>query len=229
MANYTSTANVILSVNGKQAQQMLSSLEKNAKRLERQITAASKAGDKASMKKLQRELNQTNRLMDQLKGASASTERILSRLDKATPKELNKALRQLKNELNGIERGTAAWDAQIAKIKAVRAEIDNVNDAMREGDSLSDRVAEWLNKWQMALVAVGAAITGLVMAGRKAVNAYAEMEQEMANVRKFTGMEADEVAARNEEFKKVDTRTSREELNQLAQEILRDIYRRKIG
>lgn len=218
MANYTSTANVVLSVNGKQAQQMLSSLEKDAKRLERQIAAASKAGDKASMKKLQRELNQTNRLMDQLKGASASTERILSRLDKATPKELNKALRQLKNELNGIERGTAAWDAQIAKIKAVRAEIDSVNDAMREGDSLSDRVAEWLNKWQMALVAVGAAITGLVMAGRKAVNAYAEMEQEMANVCKFTGMEADEVAALNEEFKKIDTRTSREELNQLAQE-----------
>lgn len=218
MANYTSTANVVLSVNGKQAQQMLSSLEKDAKRLERQIAATSKAGDKASMKKLQRELNQTNRLMDQLKGASASTERILSRLDKATPKELNKALRQLKNELNGIERGTAAWDAQIAKIKAVRAEIDNVNDAMREGDSLSDRVAEWLNKWQMALVAVGAAITGLVMAGRKAVNAYAEMEQEMANVRKFTGMEADEVAVLNEEFKKMDTRTSREELNQLAQE-----------
>lgn len=218
MANYTSTANVVLSVNGKQAQQMLSSLEKDAKRLERQIAAASKAGDKASMKKLQRELNQTNRLMDQLKGASASTERILSRLDKATPKELNKALRQLKNELNGIERGTAAWDAQIAKIKAVKAEIDSVNEAMREQESFSDRFAEWLNKWQMALVAVGAAITGLVMAGRKAVNAYAEMEQEMANVRKFTGMEADEVAALNEEFKKMDTRTSREELNQLAQE-----------
>ena len=218
MANYTGTANVILSVNGKQAQKMLSQLEKDAQRLEKQIAKAATAGDKASMKKLQRELNQTNGIMDQLKGASASTERILSRLDKATPKELNKALRQLKNELNGIERGTAAWDAQIAKIKAVRAEIDNVNDAMREGDSLSDRVAEWLNKWQMALVAVGAAITGLVMAGRKAVNAYAEMEQEMANVRKFTGMEADEVAALNEEFKKMDTRTSREELNQLAQE-----------
>lgn len=218
MANYTSTANVVLSVNGKQAQQMLSTLERDAKRLEKQIAAAAKAGDKATMKKLQRELNQSNRLMDQLKGSSASVDNVLRRLDKATPKELNKALRQLKNELNGIERGTAAWDAQIAKIKAVKAEIDSVNEAMREQESFSDRFANWLNKWQMALVAVGAAITGLVMAGRKAVNAYAEMEQEMANVRKFTGMEADEVAALNEEFKKMDTRTSREELNQLAQE-----------
>lgn len=32
MANYTSTANVILSVNGKQAQKMLSQLEKDARR-----------------------------------------------------------------------------------------------------------------------------------------------------------------------------------------------------
>ncbi len=218
MANYTSTANVVLSVNGKQAQQMLSSLEKDAKRLEKQIEKAAKAGDKATMKKLQRELNATQRTMEQLKGSAATCEQVLHRLEKATPRELNKTLKQLKNELNGIERGTAAWDAQIEKIKAVKREIDNVNSAMREQESLSDRVMNWINKWQMALLAVGAAITGLVMAGRKAVSAYAEMEQEMANVRKFTGMSAEEVGALNEEFKMIDTRTSREELNQLAQE-----------
>lgn len=218
MANYTSTAQVVLSVNGKQAQQMLSSLEKDAKHLEKQIEKAAKASDKATMKKLQRELNATQRTMEQLKGSAATCEQVLHRLDKATPRELNKTLKQLKNELNGIERGTAAWDAQIEKIKAVKREIDNVNSAMREQQSLSDRVINWINKWQMALLAVGAAITGLVMAGRKAVNAYAEMEQEMANVRKFTGMSAEEVGALNEEFKKIDTRTPREELNQLAQE-----------
>lgn len=218
MANYTSKANVVLSVNGKQAQQMLAQLEKDARRLEKQIAAAATAGDKASLKKLQRELNQTNRMMDQLKGASASTERVLSRLDKATPKELNKALRQLKNELNGIERGTAAWDAHAAKIKAVKTEIDRVNETMREQKTLSDRVVDWINKWQVALVGVGAAITGLVMAGRKAVDAYAEMDQEMANVRKYTGMTAEQVETLNEKFKKMDTRTSREDLNKLAQE-----------
>lgn len=218
MANYTSTANVVLSVNGKQAEKMLAQLEKDARRLEKQIEKAATAGDKATMKKLQRELNSTRRMMDQLKGSSASVDNILRRLDKATPKELNKALRQLKNELNGIERGTAAWDAHVAKIKAVKAEIDRVNETMREQQSLSDRVMDWINKWQVALLAVGAAITGLVLAGRKAVNAYAEMEQEMANVRKFTGMSAEEVEALNEEFKKIDTRTPREELNQLAQE-----------
>lgn len=218
MANYTSTANVVLSVNGKQAQKMLSSLEKDAKRLEKQIAAAANAGDKATMKKLQRELRSTQRMMEQLKGASVAVDNTLRRLDKATPKELNKALRTLQQQLNGIERGSAAWDAQVAKIKAVKAELNKVNEEMRNQRSLGDRVADWLNKWQMAIVGVGAAVTGLVMAGRKAVNAYAEMEQEMANVRKYTGMSAEEVGVLNEEFKKIDTRTPREELNQLAQE-----------
>lgn len=218
MSNYNTTANVVLSVNGRQAQKVLSSLQEEAQKLERKLAKAASAGDKASMKKLQRELNSTNRLINQLQGSAATAEQVLRRLDKATPKELQKTLRQLRNELNGIERGTAAWDAHVAKIKAVKAEIERVNDTLAEQKSLSDRVMDWVNKWQMALVAVGAAITGLVMAGRKAVNAFAEMEQEMANVRKFTGMSAEEVSSLNEEFKKIDTRTPREELNQLAQE-----------
>jgi len=218
MSNYNTTANVVLSVNGRQAQKVLSSLQEEAQKLERKLAKAASAGDKASMKKLQRELNSTNRLINQLQGSAATAEQVLRRLDKATPKELQKTLRQLRNELNGIERGTAAWDAHVAKIKAVKAEIERVNMTLAEQKSLSDRVMDWVNKWQMALVAVGAAITGLVMAGRKAVNAFAEMEQEMANVRKFTGMSAEDVSSLNEEFKKIDTRTPREELNQLAQE-----------
>ena len=70
----------------------------------------------------------------------------------------------------------------------------------------------------MAVMAAAAAVTGLIMAGRKSVDAYAEMEQEEANVWKYTGMAAREVGALNEEFKKMDTRSSREQLNQYAQE-----------
>ena len=40
----------------------------------------------------------------------------------------------------------------------------------------------------------------------------------MANVRKYTGMAAEQVEALNEEFKKMDARSSRQQLNKLAQE-----------
>lgn len=108
MSNYNTTANVVLSVNGRQAQKVLSSLQEEAQKLERKLAKAASAGDKASMKKLQRELNSTNRLINQLQGSAVTAEQVLRRLDKATPKELQKTLRQLRNELNGIERGTAA-------------------------------------------------------------------------------------------------------------------------
>ena len=86
MANYTSTANVVLSVNGKQAQKMLATLEQAAQRLEKQIAKAATAGDKATMRKLQRELRQTQKAIDQIKGSAASVDNVLRRLDSASPK-----------------------------------------------------------------------------------------------------------------------------------------------
>lgn len=218
MANYTSTANVILSVNGKQAQKMLAQLEKDARRLEKQIAKATTAGDKATMKKLQRELKSTQRMMEQLKGSGASVDATLRRLDKASPKELNKALKLLQQQLNGIQRGTSAWDAQVAKIRAVKAELQKVNATLATQKSLWSRMNTWLNNAQTAIMAFAAAVTGLVMAGRKAVQSYADMEEQMANTIKYTRMTAAEVEELNEIFKGMDTRLAREQLNLLAQE-----------
>lgn len=218
MANYTTTANVVLSVNGKQAQKVLATLEQDAQRLEKQIAKAATAGDKATMRKLQRELRQTQKAIDQIKGSAASVDNVLRRLDSASPKELNRTLRTLQTQLNGIQRGTAAWDNHVAKIKAVKAEIARLNATMATQRSLWDRMNIWLNNCQTAILGIAAAITGLVMAGRKAVNAFAEMNEELANTRKYTGMSVDDVNRLNEAFKRMDTRTPREKLNELAQE-----------
>lgn len=218
MANYTSTANVVLSVNGKQAQQMLSTLQREAQNLEKKIAKAATAGDKATMRKLQRELSNTNRMITQLQGSAATADQVLRRLDKASPKELNKTLKTLQSQLNSIQRGTAAWDAHVAKIKAVKTELQKVNATLATQQSRWDRMNMWLNNAQTFIMGLAAAITGLVMAGRKAVNAFAEMEEELANTRKYTGLTEQKVLELNEAFKKMDTRTSREKLNELAQE-----------
>ena len=187
MANYTSTANVVLSVNGKQAQQMLSTLQREAQNLEKKIAKAASAGDKATMRKLQRELSNTNRMITQLQGSAATADQVLRRLDKASPKELNKTLKTLQSQLNGIQRGTAAWDAHVAKIKAVKTELQKVNATLATQQSRWDRMNMWLNNAQTFIMGLAAAITGLVMAGRKAVNAFAEMEEELANPQNTRG------------------------------------------
>lgn len=218
MANYNTSATVTLSVNGKQAQQMLKRLQNEAATLEKKIAKAATAGDKASMSKLQKELKQTNGLIQQLQSSAKTAEQVLSRMDRATPRELNKALRTLQSQLNGIQRGTLAWDAQIAKIKLLKAEIAKVNAQLAVGQTRWQRFNNWLNNCQTAIMGVVAAITGLVMAGRKAVNTYAEMEETLANTQKYTRMTAAEVLELNEAFKGMDTRLAREQLNLLAQE-----------
>ena len=222
MSDINANATVTLTVNGKQAQNMLEQLKRQASDLEDKITKAAAAGDKVQLKKFQRELKQTRRQIGQIESATQGVENVMKRLDKASPKELNRTLKELKRSLNGIERGTDEWNKQCESIKRVKAEIANVNEELRETEKenvgLVDRINGFVDKWGNIIAGVAAVGTGLVMAGRKAVNAFAEMDAEMANVRKFTGLADDEVKELNEDFKKMDTRTSREDLNKLAEE-----------
>lgn len=222
MSDINANATVTLTVNGKQAQNMLEQLKRQASDLEDKITKAAAAGDKVQLKKFQRELKQTRRQIGQIESATQGVENVLKRLDKASPKELNRTLKELKRSLNGIERGTDEWNKQCESIKRVKAEIANVNEELRETEKehvgLVDRINGFVDKWGNIIAGVAAVGTGLVMAGRKAVNVFAEMDAEMANVRKFTGLADDEVKELNEDFKKMDTRTSREDLNKLAEE-----------
>ncbi len=218
MSDIRSNATVTLTVNGKQAQDMLDGLKKKSQDLEKAIDKAAQAGKKQDLKRLQKELKQTNRQISQIESAAMGVERTLKSLDKASPKDLQRTLSTLRKQLNGIERGTEEWNAQCAAIKRVKAEIDRVNDNLRTTEGRWSRFNRIVNDWQTTIMGAAAAVTGLVMAGRSAVKAYADMESEMANVRKFTGMTAEEVEELNEELKKIDTRTSREDLNKLAQE-----------
>ncbi|WP_294793214.1 phage tail tape measure protein [Prevotella sp.] len=218
MSNINTNATVTLTVNGKQAEDMLLKLKSQAANLEKAIEKAAAAGNKQQLTKLKRELKETNRQISQIENSAKGVEHVLQRLDETSPKELNRTLAQLKRNLNGLERGSEEWNRQCEAIKRVKAEIAKVNSQMRENESLLERMNRKLNDWQTALAGIAAAITGIIMAGRSAVNAFADMDQEMANVRKFTGMNASEVEQLNEDFQKIDTRTGREELNKLAQE-----------
>ena len=218
MSSINTNATVTLTVNGKQAEDMLVKLKAQASNLENAIEKAAKAGNKQQLTKLKRELKETNRQISQIESAAQGVEHALQRLDEASPKELNRVLVQLKRNLNGLERGSEEWNKQCQAIKRVKAEIASINSQLRENESLWERMNRKLNDWQTALAGIAAAVTGIILAGRSAVSAFADMDQEMANVRKFTGMNASEVEDLNEEFQKIDTRTGREELNKLAQE-----------
>lgn len=217
MSDYRTKAVAQIEVNGN-AGETLSKLKQRAEDFRDAIARAYKEGNDKLAKKLTRDLKATEKEIRTIQSQTANVEMTLRRLDKASPKELRQTLRLLEKDLQKIERGSAAWNAQTKRIKMVKAELEKVNAELKIGESRWARFNRILNEWQMTIAGAAAAATGLVMAGKAAVQVYAEMDAEMASVRKFTGMTKEEVEQLNEAFKQIDTRTSREDLNKLAQE-----------
>lgn len=218
MSDLNTRATVTLTVNGQQAEKTLQSLKTNALNLETAIAKAAAAGNRTDLKRLRRELADTRRQIREIESASMQVESVMKRLDRATPKELSRTLATLNRQLEYMERGSSAWNTQIARIRRVKMEIAAVNDELRNQEGFWTRFNRTMNDWQTTMMGAAVAMTGIVMAGRSAVNTFASMDAEMANVRKFTGMDASQVEELNNVMKQIDTRTSREELNKLAQE-----------
>ena len=222
MSDFTSSATATIYVNGKPAKDVIANLKKDIVDYRNQLheiaTDPSLGVNSQKWKEVQKQLKNTEKELERVQSGVANVTQVLQRLDKATPNELKKALQQLKSELNNIERGSRAWDEHQRKIRAIKEELAKINKESKAQSSLWDRFAKKMFEWGTAIQTVMAAITGITLTARQAVKAFAEIDQEMANVRKYTGMTADEVERLNEEFKKMDTRSGREQLNKLAQE-----------
>lgn len=215
MANEITT--VETRINGKQAKAELAEMQQRCKDLQRAYTDAAKAGDK-SAKDIYKELKTARQELRQMQRDVVNVDNVLKNLSKASPRELSTTLRTLTRQLNDIERGSAAWDEQKRKIAAVKAELQKVNTVVGEQEKGWARVKSTVQAWQVGIVAAIGAVTRFVSGIGNSVEAFAAMDHEMTNVQKYTGMTKDQVESLNEEFKKMDTRTSREELNKLAQD-----------
>lgn len=214
-------AEVILKVNDKQSREKLEGLEAKALKLRTAFAEAFKKGDTQGIIKINRELQKTNKEINNMRINAANIRAAMVRLNEATPRELQRTISLINSELNSgrVKRGTKEWGEYVEKLKQVQAELRRVRGEMELDDSgFFDTIKDRINDWGATAAAAMGAFAGVVMSGKAAVQAYADMQAEEANVRKFTSMTADEVARLNAEFKKLDTRTAREDLNRLAQE-----------
>ena len=218
MSTINDKATVELFVNGEQAEQAMERLRKKAADLKDQIDQANAAGDFKTAKKLQKELDKVNRDLNRFGTAATGTAVVLNNLSSTSIHGLKNALKYLQGELAKTKPGTKKWQRYADQIEAVRKRIRELNSEVGDGSSIWEKFGEWSVKAWPAFDLISQWGRKAYNVMKEAVDAYAEMDQEMANVRKFTGMTQEQLADLNEEFKKMDTRTSREDLNKLAQE-----------
>lgn len=196
----------------------LEELQNKANDLKRTYNECFKNGDTAGMEKARKEIVDVNREMTGLRTNAQNIRHVMDNLDKATPKELHETIKRINDELESgaVERGSKQWDDYCEQLKQVKEELEGINGEMEVEESWLDNLREKFDDWGELLLTGAAALTGVVVAGKAAVQAYADMDSALADTQKYTGMTREEVELLNDEFKKLDTRTSREELNDLA-------------
>lgn len=143
----------------------------------------------------------------------------LRNLSGATMRDLEYALQMVNEQLRETSHGTKAFDDLAEKSRRLKKQIADVNDQLKAPEQRKGLVKgfiDGLNKNWGAIVQGWAALTGLTQTVRMCTNAFASMEDVMANTRKYTGQTDEQVREMNEDFKKMDTRSSREQLNELA-------------
>ena len=143
----------------------------------------------------------------------------LRSLSDATMRDLEYALQMVNEQLRETSHGTKAFDELAEKSRRLKKQIAEVNDQLKAPEQRKGLVRgfiDGLNKNWGAIVQGWAALTGLTQTVRMCTNAFASMEDVMANTRKYTGQTDEQVRELNEDFKKMDTRSSREQLNELA-------------
>ena len=219
----TEIKTVELIVNSQDAKRKLDELNGKLDLMKRKREDALDRGDSRALGVYTREVRKLENEIQRTETRAASMSRALSNLDRSTPNGLRRTLRELQRELNSgkVQRGSKEWETLTLAIRETKQALEQVNGELRtvQRSSFSDRLAEWGNKWMglvMNIQAFFEVVSGIRMVLQQAVSDYADIEEAMAQVRKYTGLSAEEVKGLNDELKSMDTRTSREQLNALA-------------
>ena len=225
-----------LQVNGSQAMQELDELRKHVADLQEKKAKAQQtlanifASDEmkrqavADLKAINKELKVKERELKENVNRMEALEMVLHRLDKATPKQLRDTIKEIYKMLNSgtVERGSEEWDAYMHAIRAAKTELKKLNkeqEAFEEKDGAIERFRKMGERWVGAVTVVKDSIDAVaaVMSKMRAyVDEFAEMQEHMSGVVKYTGLSAEAVDDLNESFKRLDTRTPRAALNDLA-------------
>jgi len=146
MSNYNSTATATIYVNGQPAQQTIAKLKDDIigyrKRLQEIAADKSLGVNSKQWNDVRQKMLATEKELGKIQSGVANVTQVMRRLDKATPNELRKSLKQLKNDLENIERGSRAWSEHQRKIKAVKAELAKINAESKVQLSLWGRFAK---------------------------------------------------------------------------------------
>ena len=206
----------VIRLNTEQAKQEIDALQKKIGDLRKK--QSSYAPDSKQFKNLEKEIKKNEKQLGMMENRLTAVNKAIHNMSDASPKQLRNTIRDINELLNSgnIKRGSEEWKTLTAALKEANTELVKIKNESKASQPALSKFFKFLNDSWGGIFVLVQSISGISTTIRKSVEDYATMEEEMADVRKYTGMTADQVRDLNEELKKMDTRTGREQLNQLA-------------
>lgn len=218
---------VTLAINSEQAQRKLDEINKKLEEARKKKSEAFDRGDGKALQAYAKEIKSLEAQSARLQSRASTVKKVLENLDKATPRELKATIKEINRELNSgsVERGEKQWKELTRALQETKAELKKISDEQKAaekslgGGGLRKTLSDFGAKWNGFTVVLDS-ILGKLSAAKELVgefvNEYAEMAEHESGVAKYTGLAKEDVDALNESFKRLDTRTPREKLNDLA-------------
>lgn len=180
-------------VNSKDARKKLDDLKQRLTQLKQKREEALGKGDSKGLQVYTKEIQKIEREMQRAESRAQTMSRALKNFDRTAPNELRRTLAELNRELNSgrVQRGSKEWDTLTRAIRETKTALAQVNAEMRavSRSSWTDRLAQWGNKWMGLVMNIQVAIqavNGIRHVLQGAVADFAEMEEQLANTRKYT-------------------------------------------
>ena len=228
---------IILKVNGKAAEENLKSLMDSVSKAKAELkqlnesawTEADKEKNVKRFRELRKEIDANEKKIRRYGSTADEVKRVMDSLSGATIKELKQNLIALEKALNSgtVERNSKEWQELTSAIRSTRAEMEKVRAETKKTEdavsSATDNGGNFIQQLGKNWVGVTTIATEAVWAYSKIssmvdgyIDAYARMDAAIREVGKYTGLTDAELKALNEDLKKIDTATPREQLNALA-------------
>lgn len=229
---------IILKVNGEQAEQEIKRIKgaiENARAEKKKFEEANpntkdwSNEQRKQWQSLNKEIAAGERQLKKYGTSADQVEQVLKNLDGSTMKQLRASLRSLEATLNSgaLKRNGEEWKQVTDAIRRTKEEMKRLEEETKavsqEMEKPQKGIAAFGQKWFGAFTmgvtgikALHSAFNSLMDKASAYVSKFAEMQEHVAGVSKYTGMAAKDVEELNEEFKKMDTRTGRAALNDLA-------------
>lgn len=213
----TSTAHIVITMEGRQAQQVMDQLQNRAKVLRLELARMEQAGipqdDKRYQKRLE-ELRMTERAVSQNRFAYINLGNIVKNLSGTTLRELQRALKECRKQMQGLSADNPKMKELVAQYRAIDNQIGQITGQWKRQDGAIKSVIKRLT----AYVSVYGAFNFIKNQLSSIVKENLKFSDSLADIRKTTGLSEKQVSRLSDALNSIDTRTSREELHKLAYE-----------